>query len=445
MAIGKDEVLAGLFNDIVARKEIEIQGAKVRLTFPEAQANKVTDAALSNRSEVETDQWLIDSTKFIPSALFELDTWDQLSGHSHLLAEGKPIFPIGLFDKGYIHNKLSKGILAVKEYRTPYLTFRGVRSSSIKGKGSSEIVGFYQQQFDTTVTYVASIRNQSGDLVGNSDISKESGRFHVNLKEPVTKGKVEIHINGESERTLSFALLQDIQFDIVPAKSFQDAYGRKFLVSSKKTRSRPSTLIDSTWARDEYLDHASAVQNLSNLFKRIFDHLGPHVLIADPYFLGPMETLSDGTEKPLSHDQLALINAWVHSSVEYEAQTLTVLGSPKITGQVQSATAGSTKFEDLMARYDNRFKRLIGDNKLEPILKPGSILFLRGAEFHNRYWFAVEHKDGHAHLKKCLIVTNSVGNMNEVDMVVVTDDDQLARILRRSHGLYTTAEECLTI
>src|SRR5690348_3092534 len=71
LAIGSDQAMAALFDDVILRKEIDIKGVKLCLTFPEVQAQPAAAAALSTRTEGRTDQWLMANTDFIPVALLE--------------------------------------------------------------------------------------------------------------------------------------------------------------------------------------------------------------------------------------------------------------------------------------------------------------------------------------------------------------------------------------
>jgi len=48
-------------------------------------------------------------------------------------------------------------------------------------------------------------------------------------------------------------------------------------------------------------------------------------------------------------------------------------------------------------------------------------------------------------LDKCVIITNSIGNIHEVDIMPVSDESQLKQIVRRYTDLYKNAETRLTI
>ena len=64
-------------------------------------------------------------------------------------------------------------------------------------------------------------------------------------------------------------------------------------------------------------------------------------------------------------------------------------------------------------------------------------------KFHNRYWFSLSEKDDF--LDKCVVITNSIGNMNELDILPINDKDQLKTIAREYSQLFKNSNRKLTI
>lgn len=86
------------------------------------------------------------------------------------------------------------------------------------------------------------------------------------------------------------------------------------------------------------------------------------------------------------------------------------------------------------------------NNNLKTFFPVESIVFKNSnKDFHNRYWFSIIEKEGIKLLEKCIIITNSIGNMNEVDIMVVNDEAQLNQIIRKYSELFKNSEIKLSI
>lgn len=137
-------------------------------------------------------------------------------------------------------------------------------------------------------------------------------------------------------------------------------------------------------------------------------------------------------------DQIALVNAITHSAIEKEILKLYFLG---YWGRARNQLAN-----DWISKYEKFFKGYILTNKFEKYFPSSTIMFLNAQnEFHARYWFSLVDQDGVEVLDKCVIITNSIGNMSELDIMPVTDESQLRQITRKYTGLFNNSEPRLTI
>ena len=370
---------------------------------------------------------------YLSQEFYQKENLQFLSGYKTGSTEIKPFYPLGFFEENFIYDNLKKHIWGIKEYRTAYLTFHGVRKTSQKNVGSKEIVGFYQQNFDSTSNYSAIVKNETNQEIGKADVDKQTGFFKLNLSEPTQKGKVEILINDKEEKAIEYVLLQDIQFNShIANATFKDAYGRSHMITSDK-KIRPESVPNFTWQQNVYADKNTANQKLSDLFQSILDYLGPKILIADPYFFGDIKEDSVTAELHLKDDQIALVNAMTHSALEKGISKLYFLG---YWGRANNQLAS-----DWHSKYEKFYKKYILSNKLEKYFPLSSIEFRNAQnEFHNRYWFSLTDQDGVEVLDKCVIITNSIGNMSELDIISITDESQLRQITRKYTGLFNNSQ-----
>jgi hypothetical protein len=226
--------------------------------------------------------------------------------------------------------------------------------------------------------------------------------------------------------------------DIEPeTKSFTDLYGRNCIISDKEKK-RPDKIQSFTWMQDIYQDTDAENQKLSDLLKPVFDYLGPKILIADPCF-GSRET--DGAGKSLSDSRKALMNAILHSYREKGLEAITVLGFWQKSKMQARNRQKTTENNSYFGNYDLIFKKFIADNDLKI-----SMSFIDANEaFQCRYWFSITERDGVEILDKCLIFNGSLCNMEELDILPVTDESQARQITGKYTGLYKNAKLKLSI
>lgn len=449
-ACGKDEDIIKLFDEILSTQKLVIGNTEIKLNIPLAyKVAKHNDAPLKNRRETICDTLVTENNYIIPEEFYQKENLKFLSGYRSESTEIKPLFPLGFFEDGFIHDNLKSNVWGVKEYRTAYLTFHGVREKSKKHIGSNEIVGFYQQNFNPTDEYIAIVKNETDNEIGKATIDKNNGFFKIELSEPSSKGKVEIIVNNKEEKAIEYVFIQDIQVNTQIANAtYKDIYGREFLITSKdKGR---ETFENATWQQSIYADEKTANEGLSDLFKRTFEYLGSRIVVADPYFLGNIKINSVTNQFQPTNCQSAFINALIHSAIEKNVEQLYILGFwARAKSQVEKDdTQEANKTDQLFSNYEKLFKRIIQTNKLQDYFKPSSIRFLNAKEdFHNRYWFSLKNENGIDILDKCVIVTNSLGGISktEVDFVNVEDKSQLEQIIRKRTGLFKNADNKLII
>lgn len=435
---GKDSVMLKLFDDLIAEKKLTIGGKEILLTIPQHNVKSNIADPFKSRRENKFDSLVTEHNTFIPQEFYQKENLQFLSASKTGSSEIKPLFPFGFFEDNFIYDNLSYGIWGIKEYRTAYLTFHGVRKTSEKGIGSKEMVGFYQQNFNPKSEYVAIIKNEAEHEIGKATIDNKTGYFKTKLSEPTKRGKVEILVDAKEEKAIEYVLLQDIQFDShIANATFKDAYGRNHMITSDK-KTRPESVSNFTWQQNVYADNKEGNQKLSDLFKSIFDYLGPKILIADPYFFGDIKEDNVTTELQLKDDQIALVNAMTHSAIEKEILKLYFLG---YWGRARNQLAN-----DWITKYEKFFKGYILSNKFEKYIPSSTIMFFNAqTEFHARYWFSLVDQDGVEVLDKCVIITNSIGNMSELDIMPVTDESQLRQITRKYTGLFKNSQLRLSI
>lgn len=447
VACGEDSKMKSFFDSILSSGSFKINDKIINLSIPHFNSILHIPNSIKNFRGVRFDTFVTKNNTLIPKEFYQKENLQFLSGYKTGSNQIKTLFPIGFYEDNFIYENLKNGIWGVCEYRTAFLTFHGVRESSVKGKGSHQFVGFYQQNFKNDSEYTAIVKNSNQIEIGTEIIDKRTGFFKIKLNEPTKNGALEVQRDTNSENSIEFNLIQDIQVNTeVSNTSFKDAYGREFLMTSFM-KNRPSKIQSFTWQQNIYVNNKEGNQKLSDLIKSIFDYLGPKILIADPYFINNI-THDITTKVPkLTHCQSAFINALIHSSVEKGITQFNVLGCSRATNHLDTDETGSlTKIDLMINSYEKVFRSFIKESQLEKYFPPATIFFRKAKEdFHNRYWFSLKEIDGIEVLDKCVIITNSIGNMSELDIIPVTSKSQISQITRKYTGLFKNSEIRLSI
>lgn len=442
LAIGKDNDILELINDILKTSTTTINSKVVEFNIPKFRLIPNDEKTAKSRNEIKYDSYLLSDFSVIPRQLLNKENLDILSGLK-VSNSIKPLIPVGLYEQNYIYNYLNDKIFGLTECREPYLTFRGVRNTSVKGKGSKEIIGFYQSNYSEEQEYFASIQNDTNSEIGKNKINIKDGVFKVDLLEPTSKGQVVITDAVAKVKKIDFVFIQDIKFDMnIVNKTFKDAYGREFGITSKKSKSTQK-LKPLYWDKDLFNNNIEAYQKLSDIFRTVFEYLGENILIADPYFIGLIKLKETTNEYELSKCQLSLINAITHYSLECKTNSVTILGCNSRANNLPDGVKdeSTTKTERRFENYNKFLENYISQNKLKDYFP--FITFKNSKNtFHNRYWFSLINENGVEKLDKCVIITNSFGNIEEIDIIPCTDKEQTNLIISRflSHNNNSTIE-----
>lgn len=432
VACGTDEMMGVLFEGIIQTKSITIGSKIIHFEYPKYELILGRNQAEKTRNDGKRDVLWSDINHIIPQEFYQKENLESLSGYKIGVKAIKSLFPLGFFEEHFIYRNLKEGIWGIKEYRLSYLVFKGVRTKTVKDQGTKEIKGFLQEKV-IDAEYEAVVSNLTEMETGKGKIDSQ-GYFKVDLSEPALSGSIKIVRDKNILKNISFAFINDIVITTEIAQTtYTDNYGRSFMITGKR-KAKPLTLDNFTWQREVYSETNKADAKLSDLFKNIIDYLGPNILIADPYFINNIKQ-DPGSKQPiLTHCQAAFINALFHASIDTGVQSIQILGywARAKSFADKKTEEDAAKFHSYFERYEQVLRELITINKLEKYLPPNTIKFMNAKEdFHNRYWFSYSDCQGNPELEKCLILTNSIGNINELDVMKVTDQAQQLQIFRK--------------
>lgn len=431
LAIGKDNDILELLKGILDTSTVSIDSKIVEFNIPNFRLIPNNEKSAKSRNEIKYDSYLLSDFSVIPRQLLNKENLDILSGLK-VSDNIKPMFPIGLYEQDFIYNTLNDKIFGLIEHREPYLTFRGVRKNSVKGKGSREIIGFYQFNYSEGQEYFVSVKNEINSKIGEGKINIKDGVFKVDLKELTSKGQIVITDEKTNVKEIDFVFIQDIKFDInIVNKTFKDAYGREFGITSKKSKNTQK-LKPIYWEKDLFNNNREAYTKLSDIFRTVFEYLGEKILIADPYFIGLIKLKETTNEYELSKCQLSLVNAITHYSLEFKPNSFIILGCNSRANNLPDGVKdeSTTKTDRRFENYNKFLKNYISQNKLKDYFP--TITFKNSQNtFHNRYWFSIINENGVEKLDKCVVITNSFGNIEEIDIIPCTDKEQSNLIISR--------------
>lgn len=445
LACGKDKDISMLYDHILISKELTIGTIKTVFNFPVFTKGIYDPNPFYDRNQNETEFLLTTNLGYFPQTFLQKENLKILSGHQ-VSPDIKPLMPVGLFDKDYLFEHLKEGKFGERNFREPYLTFRGIRESANKDGDVQSMIGFYQEDFSTQKKYEALYKDKKGIQNGTSIIDPKTGIFKTELKNAAGNGNISILIDGFAVQKRDYTLIKEIKFDVDPASgAITDTYGTNHMITAKE-KERPLNFNSFTWQRDVYASSIDADKRLSDKFRELMSYLGPNILIADPYYLNNIKQDRLTQSVILSHCQVSFLNALSLCSTTTGINQIVILGynsrANKQFDRDDSLAHNTT--EQRFKRYDKVIRNFISLNRLSQYL-PSSFLHLKNAkeDFHSRYWFSFSNDKNR--LEKCIIVTNSIGNMKEVDFVPVTDEAQLTQITAKYIDLYKTSENELII
>ncbi|MBK0379308.1 hypothetical protein [Mucilaginibacter segetis] len=447
-ACGTDYMMQQLFDEIITQKLLIIGTHQITLEIFPHELIRFENRPFKSRYETVSDQLKSNSLSGMPHGFMQQENLQYLSGYktgSHLI---KPLFPFGFFEQDFIYRKLKANIWGVKTFRRPYLTYRGVTKTSIKGIGSKQLVGFYQHNYSPHQPLTVSVVNERQEMIGQSIFPCGTPVFKIDLTEPVMKGAVQVYSGKVLEQENEFVLLQDIQINTnISSGNFKDHYGRNFMLGDS-AKARPTEIDSFTWQRHAYADHKEADQKLSDLFRNVFNYLGPDILIADPYFIGNIKLDENGSGMQLQHCQAAMVNAILHTAIETGTESFRVMGYwGRASNQADNDDETSqSKIEQYFEKYDHYFQSFRRIDDVEKYLPIGCLFFYNAREeFHNRYWFGLKKTDEEILLEKVVIMTNSLGNINELDIMPIINETQRRQIAGKYSEIFSKAELKLNV
>lgn len=195
-----------------------------------------------------------------------------------------------------------------------------------------------------------------------------------------------------------------------------------------------------TWYKTGYIEETDAYIALSDIFYNLFRYLGNEILIFDPYFIGNI--VEDKTTKALSVNsecQKAFLNAIARHLFEtgFSARFIICGCRQRAKSQITKDTnIEQTKIEDLYRKYQIYLNKMMPPHKLYPEYVE---IVETSESFHNRYYFSKNTNDKSITLSKPIVVTNSIGNIEEIDIMPVEDASQSRVICSRYAALLSSA------
>lgn len=383
----------------------------------------------------------IEKRSWFPEFFLNEDFLDALSGYS-IIKGVSPISPAGLYDKKWLHGKIATGIYAIREERSIYVDFHGVRSSAVDQQGCREFKGFVQSQQRFDGERVQLCDPDTGKSIASAEIDAHSGIFQMKSEKPVKSGKFiyETH-EGTSETTFHLIMGFDIKAGVCN-KSYTDAYGRTMFLSEKKPR--PESFKNKSWFNPAFATPKEAEKALHDIMVEALSLCGPHIILIDPYFMGDIEEEAADVWTP-SLATRAFVNSLIKVNTVYGIESVTLLGNSRMKSKTsKSSSAKATAMEELTNRYrrfwEHVWKRLNSQN-----IKPWKLeIKLAGSDFHNRYWFATDEQ-GKKLGERGICVSNSISGMEEADFGMIDSGNQLDHVSARYEQIMKNAKTLLSL
>lgn len=446
LAFGNDDTISAKYEALLADGFIDTGSGKLVLPKVSRKVEDMWDKNFLN--DLKAEILIIEDPGKLPPSFCHYDNLAALSGYRSDDPNIKPVKPAGFFAPDFIFNRVTKNIIGYNEGRVAHLSFRGVRSTRIEGKGSSQLTGFYQQNLAADHQIQAVARNKESAEIGRAAINPDAGLFKMSLSEPAINGIIQIEDQGVVKFSKSFTLLQGVRGSVnIVEKTFTDAYGREFQLIGNEIN-RPDKIRPYSWYGPYYSDEKAADIKLSDMFRELFVFLGPTVMIADPYFLGPLRKDETTDAVTLSRCQTAFLSAMLRSLVDGTIKELLILGFNTRANQVEGKDEATS-----ISKKENRFKGyeillggIFGSKQLQAYKKDFRIEFFNNSrDFHNRYWFGIKDKDGVRILDRGVAVTNSIGNIFEVDFFTIEEPEQLRELTTRYLSFINSADSELIV
>lgn len=227
IAFCNDIEAESIFNSIINHSLVIINHNEVTIRVPCVTREDVKEAHILSQVLFHCNE-----LDYFPAEMNNEENWNLLCGYNS--KSTNYIKPIGLLSPNNLVSYIASNHIALKMQRETSISFRGVKTASIKGKGSKEIVGFVRDMFDINSTYTIEILDKNDTLMGQATVDKGSGLFKTQLTDYLTGGYLKYYVDKELHRYIDFSLLQDILIDInIITGTLTDAYGRQFHSTEK--------------------------------------------------------------------------------------------------------------------------------------------------------------------------------------------------------------------
>ncbi len=386
--IGKDDEIKSYWDEIISQNQLNINwnSKKRRFTLPEIERKnqkdniyKIPGLDACGHSDISDEyvcqSWNVD----ISFLLNEQNNCEFLSGNKHN-EKIKQIEPFGLFHEKFLFQKLSERICAVRDQRVVFRSLQGLRNNV--SEDPIEYIGFIQADKLFKETHKVMIRDLKGEkILGEGDISIDTGKWNVKLSDPVYKGQFILVDKNSNEFSCGekFYLLKNISFDThVVHTTLKDLYKRDINITG---REKLPTITDAIiWDASSAPTTDQSEIELSDKITDILVSLGKKIVFNDPYFFGDFK-FEDG-QLVISKNQAIFINALIIAIAKSGVEEINILGSwrkakNKINGD---KTELIKKYEAL---YQNIKSMFLNSSLFR--LKKFNVCFSEQV-FHDRYW-----------------------------------------------------------
>jgi len=375
--------------------------------------------------ELDACIYCIEDANYIPHELLIEYNCNQICGYSD--EENGYIEPLGLLAPSLLHKLFVSSQIALKLNRKVNIRIRGIEDSSGCKSGCKKFIGFVQDEFTDGTNYIVKLEDKLGERVlGEGIVEKHTGIYRIQVNEFTSEGKLSYFRNDELISVLPFSLILDLSINTqIVNNKLTDAYKRQFNTTDDEFKEN-ETFTSKSWFIESYIRGTNGFQVLSDYFLDLFAYLGTDIIVLDPYYMGPfLEDKSTGKLK-VSDDQIAFINAMlVHLFRNKWKAKFTILGSnPRATFRIP-------------IEYP-KYLKYLSQFKVPQLLCPNLIEFRYvNRDFHGRYFLKKVTEDGREVLTKAVIITNSIGNIKEVDFMAITDCVQREMVAQKCLSLYT--------
>lgn len=344
-----------------------------------------------------------------------------------------PVYPPGLLSKDTLFNYIKEKANAVYVKRDIYYTMR--EYGGAQSKESKFLMGFIQEDKDFRIAHGVEIRTDDGThIVGSSDIDPVDGKWTVPLDHDEGRGQLRL-INknsGQPTNGEKYGILKSINIsNSIGHTVMTDLFDRKITLFSEEEKRDFQPVESISWDATLAPDGRQSEIELSDKILSVLLSLGSHIVISDPYLLGPIgEASGTGQIVVLSKSQLIFLNALVIAIGKGQILSLKLLGDWSKAKRFMSDDK-----EEAKRKYTLLWKFFKDTYKTSPGLQLATLeLAFSNERFHDRYWMSELPGNDAVYL-----VSNSTNGPFESDELKITKQNPLDAIkekakFRRRYG-----------